>query len=1112
MKKRNLLSGFALAALLALGIAGTAHANSFSSCSDFNSSTPSAPTGDVVITDSGGCTLSNPAMGGGLNSLTVQSSGSITASSPISTSSFVSLSGTTVTVDSVTANGGAVYIAARTGDATTADITGKGDSIQVLAPSGKITVNGNISGTNLTQIFSANSTISLQDVTNANGDVRIFANSGTPFTIGSSGTNGVKSVHNNSTSGGGWNIYITNGSGSGGITYNGNNVLQVNGSGGPAGSIILDGKSNGNVTLTGTLSADGSGGQSSGVIEIYSPKVISNGATLSASSSGNVGYINLVTAEISVSSALTLNINGNGPYATYTDLSLFPVDSHSISAPTDPTQPITAGPYANSAKPLAITGAGTLTINANGNNNGLKVYGYPLTVSAPTVVNNKGSFNLIFFGSTDGGSQYNTMTLNDSVQLNEQTTSAGDTQGNIAIVASSISNLSKNVVVNSAGTNGGDGGIINLSVVSGALSFGDTSTDFALNANGGPDGGKGGTINVFGGTSTVTIKSGDAIVASAQGGNGDAGYIDIESSGSISNDSGAASSINANAKGTGNGDPDYPNIKIIGGGTGTLNFGTGSGKLALSASGTDGNGNGGSIEVANLDTITVSNDISVAAGTGGGNGRGGSFNFHDFQNFKITAGSGTAELNADGHGTGRAGSITILSLNTNTIVLDNGILSTSGDLAGTGDGNDIRVTGLGSISVANTVFNANGGGKGGDAGNVLLGVYDVGAQPVDLSTAQVNANATADGTSTASSGLGGTVEVSQTTNFDVNQHINVDGGTKIANTDFDGSITLNGVTCQQWKTSNATWPLGWWECVTIGSQAHPGTPTPLDSTFSTVALFSGLDGVRSRLGGTYPTQIYTFATTADWQTFFVSSSLSSDTLGVTISFGDTVYTSVFEDGIDENIASQVGAHELGHAADLRRNEESGSADYLTYVAEDFLYLDYTAVGSSAGTSTRRSPCIGSNAAFAGLKDESTSALFCVTYSGSVPTGYTALPGSTTVAIESKYMPGGVLLLNSQIAQMSQYILRYVDGKARELYAQTFGYVGYIVSSGATTYLYYTTNGLFAGGYFQCALDWTDEVLADHTTPPGTVPTPYNTLPGFVSCASVPAWYRSQLGH
>jgi hypothetical protein len=126
-------------------------------------------------------------------------------------------------------------------------------------------------------------------VTNTGGgDVRIFANQGSsptsdPFQIGASKpANGVTSVINNYAPGA-FQIYITNGSGTGGISYNGtSSTLQATAASGTAGIITLDGGTSNNITLNGTLSADNPTG--AGTINLFANKIIANSATVTASS------------------------------------------------------------------------------------------------------------------------------------------------------------------------------------------------------------------------------------------------------------------------------------------------------------------------------------------------------------------------------------------------------------------------------------------------------------------------------------------------------------------------------------------------------------------------------------------------------------------------------------------------------------------------------------------------------------------------------------------------------------------------------------------------------------------------------------------------------------
>ncbi len=1089
MKKRNLLSGFALAVLMTLGITGVAKAQTYSSCANFNNNIPSAPTGDVIVNNTGACSLTSVNVSTG--SFTVPPTGTITTSAPISATGNVSLTGTTVTVKNVTASNGSAFVKATTGNVSIAALTATGNFIQVLAPAGNITVTGAVNGTNLTQIFSAKTTIALKGgVNNSNGDVRIFANSGssstTPFLAGSSSTNGVTFIHNNGSSSRA--IYISNGAGTGGITYSGSNTLQVNNSSGATGIIVLDGGANGKVTVSGTLSADGANGQPAGAIDIFAPQVIASSATtLSASAPGHqVGNINLVTNQITTTGSLTLNVNGNGPFAAFVDLSLFPVGSYSVTAPTNPSQFITFGPFTPSAKPLTISGAGALTINANGNNNGLKILGYPLQVtSATTTINNKGSGNGAFIQSTDGGSQRNALTLNGTIAVHANTTTSTDAANTIGIDGTSIAALTGNVLLDGAATasTGGPGSNISLTADSGAINLGGTGNNFTLAADGSSTGGTAGNVTVTDGTGTITINSGNAVLASALGGNGDGGFIDIQG-GTINNASSGTATINSDGKGTGN----AGTIKLIAA-AGTLNLGTSAGKLSLSATGTDGTGGGGYIEIANLTTITVSNDISVAAGTdAGGNGTGGTFNIHDFGTFTITT-AGTVNLKADGHGTGKAGTITILSQNSNPIGLNNSVLSASGDTASSGAGGSISVTDLGSITVANATLNANGGGTGGDAGSVLLGVYDVNAVAIDLSTAHINAKAGTNG----SNGKGGQFTATFALSFDVNSIVKVDAGSNAAVTVQDGMISLNGIPCGQWKagtgTGNTSWPLSYWDCV------NPTDPTlnPLDQAPISVANGTSLQNIKATYGNN-SVGLYVFNNQGDYQSFFATT-IGQDAAGYTGVFGTPghIYSSVWENvpagTLTNDNLSEVTAHELGHAIGIIKGNPANDATYASsYVERDFINLDYTVIGTSDGTSTRRPACSSNaSAPFDGVLDD----------------GDNYICNPSTHVLASKYTG----MRNSKIAKTAS--LGGFDWYAgtegwREIYPQAFAYEAY-VGANITPPNYYarTADGLWSNpapaAGFTCTIGWAAAVVANQTTPP--------TITG---CTAVLGWYETQV--
>lgn len=861
MKKRNLLSGFALAVLMTMGIASAAHANTYTSCTKFNNQDPMPPSGDVVVNNTGACSLNAANISTG--SFTVNSSGAITASSvQASTSVTLKSTGGAVTATNVTASNGEVYLSAgaSTGDVTATTITGTGGTIQVLAPGGTITVNGAVTGTNTTQIFKAKTNVGLKGgvTNNGTGDVRIFASQGggsTAFTIGSSTSNGATFINNNGVNGG-W-IYISNGTSTSGINYSGSDKLQVRGSGGPAGIIILDGGSSNKITLSDDMNANGAAGQASGGILLFTSEVISNNATLSANAPGQqVGSIALTTNKITNNSGLVLNINGNGPFANFVDLSITPVGSWSVTATANPATPITFGAFTGSSNPLTITGSGNFAINANGNNNGLKIWGPSLTINtASTKITQQGGGNGISISAWDGGSTTSAMTLSGDIQIKEKTTASGQPQNLIQIDAVSITGLTQNVLLDASGTNDGDGSNITLSPNDGDLTFGGSGTAFTLKANGGPSGGKGGTILAGnGGTLTAQLNGGDSIVASALGGDGDGGFITLNVN-SISNGTGAASEINTNSHGSG-----HAGWITILPSLGSLTLGTSSGNLHLSANGGDGTGDGGMIEIAYLEHIYLNNgDISVAAGTNASsNGKGGIINFHDFGSLETL---NAFTINADAHGTGDAQFITILSQNSNLLGLENLTLSASGDTSnGSGNGGTIRVTGLGTIALSNATINAQGGKNGGAGGSILLGVYDGASTPIVIdSTVHLNANA---GNAGANSASGGMVQLDQAAGaaglfyIDVGTAIKVDGGLALGTAGFGGSIQINGITCQQWKVATGTNIPKFWSC------SSPTSVTAVPAAIATIPA-----GLKTSINGL---STYVFYNSGEYNTFFAT--------------------------------------------------------------------------------------------------------------------------------------------------------------------------------------------------------------------------------------------------
>ncbi|CAN5548691.1 hypothetical protein BH10CYA1_BH10CYA1_61310 [soil metagenome] len=791
MKKRNLLSGLFLAAILSLGLAGTANANDYTdTCANF----PNLPgggtfdgngnvdinqpnctlnqavtaTGYISIKTTGGAIITQGLTSG--STLFVESSSTVQTGNLQAASDLTVTSQGTLTTGTITSTAGFDYIRAFSGDITAASITAGSNYIQAIADAGKITVSGATNATNpLTQIFYAGSTISLQSVTNSpnGGDVRIFANNSSgasPFTIGTSSTNGVVSITNKNSG----FIYISNGSSTGGITYSGNNKLDVSNASGAAGRIVLDGNGT-KITLSGTLSADGASGRGSGVIDLFGSEVVLNSATVSANSpSQTIGFINFVTDKITNSGTSTISINGNGPFPNYVDLSLFPTGSYSVTATPDPAQSITEGAYQNSSDPLVIGGSGTLNITANGNNNGIKVVGNPLSITVATKITNNGNHNVVTVDSSDGTNP-NTLTLSKAVEIHSQNTAANQTANLVEMSGTTIPTPGGNIWLDTSGLTGGAGGNILLSTGSGTIPIGGTGNNFRLTANGSSTGGKGGNITLGGGATKYSIKNANGILASALGGNGDGGTITLAAD-TLTNATGAASTIAANGFGTGNGGKVSLTLST------NITLSSAATAFALEAkSGTTGNG--GEIDVTANNVTIDSAKLTASAAT---NGKGGTINLKAFAAFKLTAGnikadgvganglggnisvtgdtltfSGTGKtITANGASTQKGGNITVkataatAAINVSATDAGGVSLSANGGPSGSGGVIDVQTPGTLTVNGTNVLVTAGGNGDGG-----TINFHDLGTFTLKLGT---NLSADAAGT-----GFGGKITIAQ---------------------------------------------------------------------------------------------------------------------------------------------------------------------------------------------------------------------------------------------------------------------------------------------------------------------------------------------------------------
>lgn len=959
MKKRNLLPGLALAALLALGFAGTAHANNYTgNCANYPNLTGGGTfdgNGNVDITDSS-CTLPQAVTATG--HVHINATGAISSSSNIQGNGEVTLSGTSVNVKDVVSTGNRLKITATSGDLETQAVTANGEYIQVLAPAGKITINGVVTGTNLVEIFKARDDVGLKGgAMNNGGDVRIFAHtsgsSGSAFAIGSSSGNGATFIKTNGVTSG--TIYISNGTSTGGINYSGSDKLQVRATGGQAGTIVLDGGSSNKITLTDDMNADGASGQSSGGILLFAPEVISNGATLSANSPGHhVGNISLTTNKVTVNSGgLTLNINGDGSFPDFVNLSITPVDSWTVTGSDNPAAFVTYGSFTSSSNSLEISGGGTLTINADGNGNGLKIWGNSLTLKpATTAISQQGGWNGVSILAWDGASTRSTLTLGGNIAVHENTTSTGQGRNQIQVDGTSIVQVFSGVVqLDGSGKNDGDGSDVYVTPNAGSLRLGGIGgNNITLTADGGPTGGKGGNITAgTGGTLTLSLDDGAAMDVSGLGGNGEGGTITVD-----------ADKVN-------------------------------------------------------------------------------------------TTGIGSAFIYADSHGSGFAGTVYLLHRSDSTdMVLNNVLISTSGAADGDGSGHDITITSASGISLDGTQLRSNGSGTG----NAFGGTINI------YSSAQIHPDTATIVATGAENGDGGAVVISNAASFDVNKVILVDGGSSLSPTHFDGSISLNGPTCQQWKTGYSPWPKTYWSC------AHT-TPDGFDSEPADFAGGTLLNNL-STLDG--KAQLYVFASIDDLNAFFVAAGAPNFNGGTfragTADPTATIYSSIVYEANTSHLDATT-AHELGHALDLALGgtfaQSASSSTYDTaWAKRDFFYLDYTDL---AGLN-RRDPCVATTvpAPFANF------AAIC--------------PGGT---VDPNYST----MRNSQILQQLSLDATYIftrnqlDLSWGELYANQFALAAYENGLPLANRHYTNADAVIAAGYFKCTAAWAAAVFGGTSTPPAS---------------------------
>lgn len=393
-------------------------------------------------------------------------------------------------------------------------------------------------------------------------------------------------------------------------------------------------------------------------------------------------------------------------------------------------------------------------------------------------------------------------------------------------------------------------------------------------------------------------------------------------------------------------------------------------------------------------------------------------------------------------------------------------------------------SGVGQVS-----FAAKGGQTGGNGGTIVIS-----SSPVNIKTANaVNASALAgngnggeififsniqslepSATMTAigkGTGKGGkfTTGNSAALAGDINRYVKVDGGTNVGS-QFHGSIKLNGITCQQRKTtSTSAWPKTYWNCV----NTEPNPESDLDKVIGQVTI-AKLSSTLRNLGSSR-IFLYEFSSFAAFQSYF-SQSPQDTVAGATwmsvVGTTPNIYSSVTApSGRTEATLREITIHELGHAFDLLkgRANQSANSSYNNYVQNDFLTLDYL-TEQSGPPFVQRNPCI---------------------QNGSLAAPFSTI--SSVCGVDGLTLnPTYAGLKNSEILRHPNLAATYWFNKNvtldawNELYAQALSYQAYIATTTPTpVFAYIVPDTIFSRGYFSCSRSWAQALAAGQTTPPGT---------------------------
>lgn len=570
-----------------------------------------------------------------------------------------------------------------------------------------VTINGNVS---LDGGLGANSV--------KMGGIQIDANlagGNSEFVIGGSGASGVTGyISTQNTIGGGnannlilGGVRITNGTtySTGGIRVIDLSNFKVKSSESRAGNIILNAYS-GTLTLpSGMMDARGTGLYGGGSITLNAKTIEADDDTIVTTSQDADGdatfhkiFIAAETIKFKGEGGLKILADGDGFWSSE-QITVGPWQSNLLSS-TDSINNLgwtyTSGNFIDQ---VSFEGEGTapLVIRADGNEDNIGVYGYPLKFEGGDVsIRARGATNhdikLGYKYESDPSNNMLGLSIDITGDFLVDTNGEDGNGGKIIVKADQSTVKATNVYINASGpTSGnGDSGTISWKTSSFAL---DSTTKFSFIANA-ASAGSGNSVN--GEASAILMDPGTGELALGT----DEGQINFSARGGST--SGNAGKVTLK---------DVPSAITVYGAVANATV------IDVSVPGTTGNG--GAINITTADALNFASDDSVmSANAGSLSGTGGKISI-DAASLNV-AGS-NAHMVANGRDTGKGGEIIVKIAGDFAVANGNGTVSlearnvdaADNNLNGNADGGTIDLTAGGALDLYSAAIGASGGQRGG---------------------------------------------------------------------------------------------------------------------------------------------------------------------------------------------------------------------------------------------------------------------------------------------------------------------------------------------------------------------------------------------------------------